>query len=289
MHLIAKSAMSHSISSELVSESLAAQSVRALLDRHSVPRRKHATVVTDVLKLSYSQGHRRLTTDATWTLEELRALAEHYGESLASMVSLGQLGEMQKGTLKIGTTIVPCRFARGPAIHRPRAGALVAALVDSDWYVVPAEHNLATQAYDIVRLIVEPSSAVSRRIAVLDDHIDTAKTVGSYLKSAGYEPALFADLGSITAALGDRDFDGYVLDWIIEKNGVKDTARDLVGSIRSRDAHCPIVVLTGEVETGAADESDIASAMAKYRLKFFEKPARLSIISAALAGSLAFA
>ena len=271
------------------SESLAARCVRALLDRHAVPRRKHAAVVTDVLKLSYSQGHRRLTTDATWTLEELCALAEHYGESLASMVSLGQLGDMLRATLKIGTTSIPCRFARGPAVHRPRPGALVAVLVDSDWYVVPAEHNLATQAYDIVRLVVEPSSAVSRRIAVLDDHADNAETIASYLKSAGYDPTPFADLASLTAAAGDRHFDGYVLDWIIETNGVKETVRDLVESIRSRDAHCPIVILTGEMETGVADESDIATAVAKYRLKFFEKPARLPIISAALAGSFATA
>jgi CheY-like chemotaxis protein len=271
------------------SESLAAQCVRALLDRHGVPKRKHAAVVTDVLALSYSQGHRRLTTDATWTLEELRTLAEHYGESLAGMVSLGQLGEMLGATIRIGTTIVPCRFARGPAVHKPRPGALVAVLVDSEWHVVPAAHNLATQAYDIVRLVVEPSSAVSRRIAVLDDHADIAETIAGYLKSAGYDPTPFVDLASITAAARDHPFDGYVLDWIIETNGVKDTVRDLVGSIRSRDAHCPIVVLTGQVETGVADESDIATAMAKYGLKFFEKPARLSIISAALAGSFATA
>ncbi|WP_076998011.1 helix-turn-helix domain-containing protein [Variovorax sp. KK3] len=268
-------------------ETLAARCVRALLDHHGVPKRKHAAVVTDVLKLSYSQGHRRLTTDATWTLEELRTLAEHYGESLASMVSLGQSDEMLSATLKVGAIAFACRFARGPAVHKPRPGALVAALVDSSWQVSPAEHNLATQAYEVVRLVVEPSSAASRRIAILDDHIDTAQTIAGYLGSAGYEPTLFTDLAALAAASGERPFDAYVLDWIIESNGVNDTVRDLIGSIRSRDAHCPIVVLTGEVETGVADESDIASAMAKYRFKFFEKPARLSIISAALAASFA--
>ncbi|VTU39403.1 helix-turn-helix domain-containing protein [Variovorax sp. PBL-E5] len=271
------------------SETLAAQCVRALLDRHGVPRRKHSTVVTEVLKLSYSQGHRRLTTDATWTLEELRTLAEHHGESLAGMVSLGQLGEMQRGTLRIGTTNIACRFARGAPVHKPRPGALVAAWVESDWHVVPAEDNLTRQAYDIVRLVIEPASAASRRIAVLDDHTDSAETIAGYLKSAGYDAAPFTDLASITAASEDGHFDGYVLDWIIETNGRKDTVRQLVASIRSRDAHCPIVVLTGEVETGMADESDIATAMARYRLKFFEKPARLSIISAALAGSFSAA
>ncbi|WP_345541609.1 helix-turn-helix domain-containing protein [Variovorax defluvii] len=267
--------------------SLAAQCVSALLDRHAVPRRKHAAIVTEVLGLSYSQGHRRLTTDATWTLEELGTLAEYYGESLSDMVSLGRSEAMLGAMLKIGSTLVPCRFARGPAVHKPRPNALVATLIDSDWYVVPATSELATQAYDIVRMVIEPSSALSRRIAVLDDHADSAATIAGYLKSAGYDPTPFTDLRSITAAAEGRSFDGYVLDWILEKDGTRNTVHDLVASIRSRDTHCPIVVLTGEVQTGVADETDIATAMARYRLKFFEKPARLPIISAALAASFA--
>jgi ActR/RegA family two-component response regulator len=266
---------------------LAAQCVRALLDRHGVARRKHSAVVTEVLNLSYSQGNRRLTTDATWALEELRLLAEHYGETLTELISLGQADNTMAATVTIGATTVPCRIVRGPAVHRPKNGALVAAMVDSVWQVLPAERNLATQAYDIRRLIIEPSSAVSRRIAVLDDHSDSAQTIAGYLEAAGFDPVKFTSLDQITAATTTDCFDGYVLDWILVKDGVRATVRDLVASIRSRDAHCPIIVLTGEVRTGIADEADIAAATATYRLKFFEKPARLSIISAALAGSLA--
>lgn len=96
-----------------------------------------------------------------------------------------------------------------------------------------------------------------------------------------------ASVTIFTTATATERFDGYVLEWILVEDGVRSTVRDLVAFIRSHDASCPIVVLTGEVRTGIADEADIAAAMAEYRLKFFEKPALLSIISAALAGSLA--
>jgi CheY-like chemotaxis protein len=266
---------------------LAAKCVRALLDRHGVPRRKHSAVVSEVLNLSYSQGNRRLTTDATWALEELRVLAEQYGETLTDLVSLGQVDNTLDAIVKIGTTTVSCRIVRGPAVHGPRKGALVAAMIDSVWQVLPAEHDLATQAYDIQRLVIEPPSAIGRRIAVLDDHADSAQAIVDYLEAGGFDAVKFTSLDRITAAAATDRFDGYVLDWILNKEGAKVTAQDLVASIRSRDAHCPIIVLTGEVRTGIADEADIAAAMTKYRLKFFEKPARLSIISAALAGALA--
>ncbi|MGQ3054211.1 MAG: helix-turn-helix domain-containing protein [Roseateles sp.] len=272
-----------------VETTLAAKCVRALLERHGVPRNKHSAVVTDVLGLSYSQGNRRLTTRATWELEELRTLAEHYGETLTELVSLGQHDEMQDATLVTGTTSTPCRVARGPAVHKPRLGALVLTKVDADWLVLPAEPNLATQAYDIKRLLVEPSSATSRRIAVLDDHPESAQLIVSYLKTAGFDPVAFTNLDRIAASAASGEFDGYVLDWIIVKDSIQDTVSDLVAAIRARDAHCPIVVLTGQMRNGIADEAEIATAMAKYRLKFFEKPAPLPIISAALATSFSAA
>jgi CheY-like chemotaxis protein len=265
---------------------LAAQCVRALLDRHDVPRRKHATAVTEILGLSYSQGSRRLSTNASWTLEELRDLAGHYGESLAEMVSLSQADGMVDAKLELGSSSVPCRVARGPAIHKPRSGALVATLVDSDWHVLAAEGKLATQAYDIKRLVVQPSSARSRRIAVLDDHLDSVQLIVAYLKTADFEVEAFTSLDRIGSALAADPFDGYVLDWIIVKGAVQDTVRDLIATIRSRDAQCPIIVLTGQMRSGVADETDIAAVMSKYRVKFFEKPASLPIISAALASSL---
>ncbi|MBI2770582.1 MAG: hypothetical protein HYX47_13230 [Burkholderiales bacterium] len=268
--------------------SLAAVYVRALLERHGVLRSQQSTVVTEILGLSYSQGNRRLTTNASWELEELKALAEHFGESLTELISLGQHEETVDAILVTGATHTPCRVVPGPAVHKPRIGALVLTKVDASWIVQPAEHNLATQAYDFKRLVVEPASATSasrRRIAVLDDHPESAQLIVSFLATVGFEPTAFTDLDRITAAAAAGEFDGYVLDWIIAKDRIHDTARDLVAAIRAHDAHCPIIVLTGQMRNGVADETEIAGAMAKYRLKFFEKPAALPIISAALASS----
>jgi len=122
-------------------------------------------------------------------------------------------------------------------------------------------------------------------VAVLDDHLDSAQSIAAYLKTAGFDSHAFASLDRIASALAADPFDGYVLDWIIVKGAVQDTVRDLVATIRSRDAQCPIIVLTGQMRSGVADEMDIAAAMAKYCVKFFEKPASLPIISTALADS----
>src|SRR5690242_15615564 len=91
-------------------DNLAARCVHALFERHGVPRHKRSTVVTDVLGISYSQSNRRLTTNASWSLEELKALAEHYGETLADLVSLEEHDGVVDATLVIGSFNVACRL-----------------------------------------------------------------------------------------------------------------------------------------------------------------------------------
>jgi len=68
--------------------------------------------------------------------------------------------------------------------------------------------------------------------------------------------------------------------------GEKSTIK-LIGSLRARDATCPIVVLTAQVLSGVVDEADIADAVKRYGLVFNEKPVRTSILAATLARALA--
>lgn len=261
---------------------LASRSVRALLERHGVPRNKHAAVVSEVLGITYSQGNRRLTTPANWALEELDQLAQHYGETLTKLISMAQFGDMESATLALTSTNLRCQIARGPAVHKPRPGALVATLIDGSWCAAAAEHNLTGQAYDIKFLIAEPTSATSRRVAVLDDHSDDAAKIASYLRAADFEAVEFTTLEQLTSAEAAMPFDGFVLDWIIEKGRTAETVRDLIASIRTRDVQCPIIVLTGQTRNGLADPDDVASAMAKYHFRYFTKPAELQFIAAEL-------
>ncbi|MFW8642730.1 hypothetical protein ACOJBO_08045 [Rhizobium beringeri] len=130
--------------------------------------------------------------------------------------------------------------------------------------------------------MIEPTIS-RRRVAVLEDHADTAQTIVHYMEIAGFEAAAFNDPGKVL--YDSVDFDGYVLDWIIERDARRQTALELVQNIRARNARCPIIILTGQVRTGNADEENIAAALAKYNLKFFTKPASMPILIAALNSS----
>ena len=65
--------------------SLAAQCIRALLDRAALPRHRHSAHIAGLLGLSYHQAHRRMTGIAPWSLEELQAVASHHGETLVDL------------------------------------------------------------------------------------------------------------------------------------------------------------------------------------------------------------
>jgi CheY-like chemotaxis protein len=262
---------------------LAAQCVRSLLARHGIPQHKHQGLVAEILGLSQSAAYRRLATSATWALEELTAIAAHYGETLTQLVSSGQTDEFLQGVLQIGDTPIECIFRLGPAIQKPDPRALIAVATDTGWRLVTADRRSGLQAYDVAHLIATPPSAAastSRRIAVLDDHAGSVESLVAYLEVAGFEPTSYATIAAITAAIAAGDFDGYVLDWIIGN----ETARSLIETIRLRDGRCPIVVLTGEISTGLVSEDDIAEVLRQYQVKFFEKPARPKMIVSALEG-----
>ena len=246
------------------------------MDRHGIARHKHAAVVAEILGLtSYSQGNRRLTTGATWSLEELRAVAEHFGDTLIDLVALEAGDRIIDAEIAIGPARVPCRVILG-SLSTAKAG-LVAVSIDSRWHVVTAP-VIVHPAYDVRRILIDHRGS-PRRVAVLDDHADSAQSIAEFLQSTGLDCESFNSLDAIQNA---DAYDGYVIDWIIERNGQKETVRELVNSIRSRDPQCPIVVLTGQIQADTDIENDIAAAIEQFNLKFCEKPARGPIIAAAL-------
>lgn len=256
-----------------VMPTMAARFVRALLDRHGIPKHKHSATVAEILCLSGSQGARRLNSDAPWALEELTRLAQRFGETLASLVAPGEVAGLEPALIVIGTRQVDCRIQRGAPVHRPREGALVATTNEGQWFVTIVDAQLTTQAYDVERVVITPSPATRRGIAVLDDHQDSAASIVTYLRQQGFDAVAFTSLEQLAAVVSADAFDGYVLDWVIGP----DTVRNLLASIRAKNAHCPIAVLTGH---GVDRETDIAAAKSEFRFDYFDKPLRLPIIAA---------
>ena len=262
--------------------SLAVRYVRALLERHGLPKYRQSPWVADVLGLSYSQAHRRMTGVSPWSLEDIERVAAVLGESLAQVIAEPGPPSLP-ATLDLGSTRIACKVWLGEPVLGPAPGPLVAVTTPFGWSIVPADQATDGERYDIVRLEATPSAQPARTIAVLDDDKDLADVICVHLQGTGYEALPFYATTDLVAALGARKISGFILDWIVGET----STLQLIADIRAGDPACPIVVLTAQVNAGVVDEADIADAVSRYQLEFSEKPIRLSILSATLGRAFA--
>jgi CheY-like chemotaxis protein len=260
---------------------LAAQCLSAMLARHGIPKYRYAVTVSEILGLSYSASNRRLTMNASCSLDELKRVAEHFNETLEDIVTLHKADALINASIVINNHIVPCRIRLGNVVGQVPSGTLIATEIDGAWRVMPADARSTISAHAVTRLLIEPTVS-RRRVAILDDHADTADTIVRYMEATGLDAVAFNDPYGL---YDQTDFDAYVLDWIIERDARRQTVLELVENIRSHNARCPIIILTGQIRTGNADEANIAAALARHNLKFFTKPASMPILIAALNAS----
>jgi len=262
-----------------VPPSLATLCVIRLLDRHQIPARQRAGVLEKALGITYQPARRRLIDEAGWTLEELRTIADYFGETLQSLVAEGQSSSSVSAVLVTGSLRIPCSVWLGDTPQRARPGPLVATRPTAgDWLITPAGDAAGVESYEVKRLLIQTATRGARRIAVLDDDRDLAQSIAQYMTEVGLEATPFYTVEDLSRAVSAEPFDGYVVDWLVNKQ----SARTLIAEIRGRSATCPIVVLTGQMLQGKVDESELASAAAAYRLQYFEKPVRTSAIMSAL-------
>lgn len=263
--------------------SLAVRSVRALMERHGLPKYRQSAWLADAFGLSYSQAHRRMTGASAWTLEDLERVGALFGETLRQVVSLDSNQGSVPGSLKVGATSVGCRLWLGAVAESPRPDALVAVSTASGWTALLAAEATEGVAYRIERLEAMPEESIRKVIAVLDDDQDLTNSICAHLEGSGYEARPFYRTADLASSARAQRYDGFVIDWIV---GETSTLR-LIAGLRAEDASCPIVVLTAQVSSGVVDEADIAEAVRRHHIEFSEKPLRMSILSATLGRSFA--
>lgn len=242
--------------------------------------------IADVLGLSYSQAHRRMNGQSPWSLEDLSRVAERVGESLADVVALGDRGgddASVRGVLLVGSSRLECRLWLGPVLQATSPETVVAVQTGSGWTALAAREATDQVTYAVDRLEARPSSAARKVIAVLDDDQDLTDSICAHFSQSGYDARPFYRAEKLVSDAAAQKFDGYVVDWIVGGTDVQ----KLVASLRAQDASCPIIVLTGQVETGVVAETDIAEAVQRYDLMFNEKPVRTSILAAMLGRAFA--
>lgn len=277
--------MSAPLSSSLIEEapSLAVVCVRALMERHGLPKYRQSAWLADAIGLSYAQAHRRMNGAAAWTLEELQRVGALFGESLADVIALAETDGSVPAIVRIGSVDLPCELWVGKAVERPEPDAVVAIKTSNGWAAVCASEAVEHAAYTVERIQVKPRVAGRKVVAVLDDDEDLTNSICAHLHDKGYEARPFYRTTDLQSTFKAQRYDGYVIDWIV---GESSTAK-LIGAVRSQDGDCPIVVLTAQVLSGVVQESEIAEAVADFGLVFAEKPVRMAILSASLARAFA--
>ena len=263
--------------------SLAVRCVRALMDRHGLPKYRQSPWLADALGLSYSQAHRKMSGASAWSLEDLERVGGLFGETLAQVVSLDAGHGSVPASLKVGSISMACRLWIGEIVRNPRPDSLVAISAGSGWTALLAAEANGLTAYEIERLEAEPGAHIRRVIAVLDDDQDLTSSICSHLEGSGYEARPFFKTADLVSSSKVQRYDGFVIDWLV---GETSTLK-LIAALRAEDAHCPIVVLTAQVTSGVVDEADIADAVRMHHIEFSEKPLRMSILSATLARAFA--
>lgn len=264
-------------------QSLAVRCVRALMERHGLPKYRQSPWLADALGLSYSQAHRRMTGASAWSLEDLERVGALFGETLAQVVGLDAAPGSVPGSLKVGSASIGCRLWLGELVHNPGPDSLVAVSTASGWMALPAGETTEASVYKIERLEALPGEAIRKVVAVLDDDQDLTNSICAHLEASGYEARPFYKTADLVSSSKAQHYDGFVIDWIV---GETSTLK-LIAGLRAEDSSCPIVVLTAQVTSGVVDEADIAEAVRTHRIEFSEKPLRMSILSATLGRAFA--
>ncbi|WDD93114.1 hypothetical protein Bsp3421_003167 [Burkholderia sp. FERM BP-3421] len=269
---------------------LIASRVAQLMERHGVPKQKQTRALSDILLLSFAQAHRKMRGQSTWTFSEIRGVADAYGEPVFALVDPREetRGEPSVALLDVGTRLLTCLAWIGDELKGGKPPEYVALRVGELWRIYPHDAAPIGQRFAVDLIEIRPKHADSGKpsVAIVDDdlgdgggELKTADTICLYLNERGFDATAYYDAGSLRHAMRHTVFDAYVLDWLLGSETAEAAIKDIRASDKPR---APIFLLTGQLDSGNVDESDIARVMTVFDVNVLEKPARLPLLAAEL-------
>jgi CheY-like chemotaxis protein len=283
-----------------------AQCLSDLMARHGIPSRQQATLVAQVCQLSISQARRKLK-GASWTFDEVLALCRHFGQGLDTVFatpvfaapamlaghSQGASGShgtaaSYPATLYLDDITLDCDVRLGGLRAQPGPAAMLATLHPIKGWMVGSTERLARESahsprYDVEQLQLHaPEAGTPARIAVLDDDRHSADALTDWFKELGYAADSYQSAEALLARPG-ASHDAYVVDLILAGGR---TSQALVQRIRAEQPEAPIILLTGQLRDGQANEATLATILRTQGVTFFEKPVRPAVLTAAIQSSL---
>ena len=268
-----------------------AERVREVMSRHGIGKRQQTTELCRVLDLSFSQGHRKLRGNSPWTLSQIKKVAEAFGEPAAQlfgaqMLDPGMVGaKAHEAVFCVGAAEIACTAWIGAALEEGSRPEFVACLKHGQWRVVRHEGALYQNASEVHKIEIYPRRSETDKplVAVVDDDCASADNLRDYLERSGFTATALYGLQAFNDALQTQVFDAVVIDWLFGDQ----TAAATIRAVRaSENPDAPIFVLTGELLTGKASESEISEVIRQFDVACYEKPARLAILVADLSKRL---
>jgi CheY-like chemotaxis protein len=268
-----------------------AERVRELMSRHGIAKRQQTSELCRILDLSFSQGHRKLRGNSPWTLSQIRKVAEVFGEPAAQLFGAqtldpGMVGATaQEALFSVGTLELACIAWVGSPVEAGIRPEFIAWSKQDQWRVVRHDGALYQNAFEVHKIEIYPRRAEADKplIAVVDDDRASADNLRDYLERSGFAAVAIYGLAAFSETLQTQVFDGVVIDWLFGNQ----TSADAIRAVRaSENPDAPIFVLTGELLTGKASESEISEIVRGYDVACYEKPARMAILVADLSKRL---
>ena len=257
-------------------EPATSRAVRRFLQSFGVKEHNHASEIARIINVDRSQSYRRLKGDVAWSHTDLRAVAHHFGAPDDCLLPQDDLARLAR----TGPDAVPA-VIRVP--HLPPTGLLVpgaelapgessdlvALKVGSSWEIhLGSDAPAGARRHAIEALTVR--SHPHLQVALLEDDTRAAEALIEAFRPLGVAATPYAEAASLHAAIAQRRFDAYVLDWLLADG----TAAPVVEEIRRLWPHVPIVVVTGALTADSEMEKTLLELSAQWNFSTLDKPVR---------------
>ncbi|WKB55556.1 helix-turn-helix domain-containing protein [Eleftheria terrae] len=266
--------------------------LKGLLRRKGIPQKSWARVVAGIIGGTPKTAARRLTDESILSLQELFAIADHFGTTVTALLQADfpeerQIPGTRKAVLHVGGGKWPCTVVTRKAASG-RSDLFVAYEQGTDGQLVVCQAGDAppgSKLEGVLSFHVDAFGTAGPLVVVLDDEETATLPLCRFLRiDAGFDAQYFKEPEGVLALLQSEPRpDAYILDWTLSRGR---TSRSVIEAIRTVDAASPIVLLTGTIQSREKNESEIADLVRTHRIDVCVKPFPASIVAEKLKSML---
>jgi CheY-like chemotaxis protein len=253
--------------------------------KKGVAPRQRAASLSQILGISFSAAHRKLSGESKLDVEALKTIARHYEVPVGTFLDESEETPGTAAVWAIGGKMLPCTAWLGdPLPETGRGPDFVGVRVNGEWRIVEASRAGGEKRYAVNRMEMSFEAPPTFSIAIVDDEAAFCESLAEYFETQDMSATAFSDPELFIAALERETFDGFVVDWNLGAyNG-----QDLMRAIRdSSSQSAPLILLTGMLQDPLQNTDGSASQLAeaineKQNAIYMGKPVDNNLISSTL-------